>query len=478
MNVAVTILALLVGLVVVAWITRRFANRLARRAALRFRSRIDRYKLARRRFVRERLVADPHIAAAVGEHAREHGVSEAAAWKKVDGYITEIVPFFNIVAYYQIGYRAARLLLRVFYHVTVEHEDGTSPRRPPRDAVLIYLMNHRSNADYIVVSYALAGQVAISYAVGEWARAFPLEHIFKAFGSYFIRRRFREPLYHTVLERYVQQITRMGVTQGIFLEGGLTRDGLLKAPKIGLLDYVLGIGRDPAYRGRLFVIPVALNYDRVLEDRSLIRELRVREGGASIPRLRQLSEVARYVGWNLGRLLTRRWKRYGRAAVVVGDPVPLESWFHANPDLFGLSRPERLAKVQALCDSIMDRIGRLVPVTPVPLVCAAVQSFDREYIPRGMLLERMGELRDALVELNSRVVRTDRSVEETLEVALRMLRMRRVLLEAPGGFAVSPRNRELVSYYANSIAHLLGPFRDSVMARDSLPLERFAAGVN
>ena len=82
------------------------------------------------------------------------------------------------------------------------------------------------------------------------------------------------------------------------------------------------------------------------------------------------------------------------------------------------------------------------------------------------------------VELNSRVVRTDRSIEETLEVALRMLRMRRVLHEEPGGFTVSPRNRELVSYYANSIAHLLGPFRDRVMERDSLPLERFAAGVN
>jgi glycerol-3-phosphate O-acyltransferase len=126
----------------------------------------------------------------------------------------------------------------------------------------------------------------------------------------------------------------------------------------------------------------------------------------------------------------------------------------------------------------MDRIGRLVPVTPVPLVCAAVQSLDREFIPRDLLLERMQEMRDMLVELNSRVVRTDRTIEETLEVALRMLRMRRVLHDEPGGFTVSPRNRELVSYYANSIAHLLGPFSASVMARDSLPLERFAAGVN
>ena len=58
MRALVIILALFAGLLLVSWITRRFANRLARRAALRFRSRIDRYKLARRRFVRERLIAD------------------------------------------------------------------------------------------------------------------------------------------------------------------------------------------------------------------------------------------------------------------------------------------------------------------------------------------------------------------------------------------------------------------------------------
>src|ERR1044071_575907 len=140
MRIAILIGGLLAGLLVVVWVARRFANRLARRAALRFRSRIDRYKLARRRFVREALMADPHIAAAVRDHARENGVSEGDAWRKVDGYVTEIVPFFNIVAYYQIGYRVAKQVLRLFYNVTVEYENGAVPRRPPRNAVLIYLM--------------------------------------------------------------------------------------------------------------------------------------------------------------------------------------------------------------------------------------------------------------------------------------------------------------------------------------------------
>jgi glycerol-3-phosphate O-acyltransferase len=446
-----------------------YVRRSGRRAVLRFRARFARFKLASRTAVRERLLNDPVIAEAVRVHAETTNATIDSAWMRVETYVREIVPFFNVVAYYQVGYRVAGRLLALFYKVTVDHEDSKDLDRLPRDAVVVYLMNHRSNADYVLVSYALAGRVAISYAVGEWARAFPLEHIFKAFGSYFVRRRYREPLYHAVLERYVQLITREGVTQGIFLEGGLTRDGKLKSPKIGLLDYVIGIAREPAYRPRMFLVPIAINYDRVLEDRSLLRELASREGRRRPGRFAQMREVGRYLAWNSARLVARRWKRYGRAAVNVGRPIPLEPWFAANEDLFTLAKPERLARVQALCDDVMSRIGTLIPVTPVPLACAAIQSFDRDFIPRAALLERMEEMRDTLLALNGRVIRHERDIAETFDRAWLMLRMRRVLVSTGDGYSILPKNRELVSYYANSIAPLLGPFAEAVSLRDRLP---------
>jgi glycerol-3-phosphate O-acyltransferase len=469
MRTLVYVSAGLLVLLAVVVLGRRFANRSAARALLRHRARVDRFKLASRAHVREQLLTDPVIAEAIKEHAREVGVTEAAALKRVHEYVEEIVPFFNVIAYFQIGYRVSRAVLNLFYKVTVEFEERAAIQRLPRNAVLVYLMNHRSNADYVLVGYALSGQVAISYAVGEWARAFPLEHLFKAFGAYFVRRRYREHLYHTVLERYVQLITRRGVTQGIFLEGGLTRDGKLRSPKIGLLDYVLGIAREPEYRSRMFVVPVAVNYDRVLEDRSLLLELAKTEGRARPSRLSQMADVSRYIIWNVGRLLTGRWKRYGQAAVLIGKPVPLEPWFDRERELFSLSRPERLARVQALSDDVMERIGQLIPVTPVALACAAIQSFDSDFLPRERLLERMREMRDALVELNARVLRADRDIEVTFDRAWRMLRMRRMLALSGNGFAVLPRSRPLVSYYANSIAHLLGPFENAVRRRDSLP---------
>jgi glycerol-3-phosphate O-acyltransferase len=206
-------------------------------------------------------------------------------------------------------------------------------------------------------------------------------------------------------------------------------------------------------------------------------ELTKAEGGKRPSRISQMADVTRFVLWNVTRLLTRQWKRYGRAAVLIGKPLPLRDWFAKEADLFTLERTERLGRVQALSDQVMAQIGQLVPVTPVALACAAIQSLDADFLPRPRLLARMEEMRDALVELNARVIRADRDIEETFDRAWKMLQMRRMLAAHGDGFAVLPRNRVLVAYYANSIAHLLGPFEAAVRRRDSLPSDILGAGL-
>ncbi|MBU6366384.1 MAG: 1-acyl-sn-glycerol-3-phosphate acyltransferase [Gemmatimonadetes bacterium] len=454
---------------------RWYLRRWARRTLLRVRTRTDRDKLTQRARVIAQVLEDPAVADAVRAHAAQHGEPEEATWRRARRYLQEIVPFFSILAYYRLGYWVSRAALGLFYKVTVTVERPDPFRDVPRDATVIYLMNHRSNADYVLVSYVLLGRVAISWAVGEWARAFPLELLFKSFGSYFIRRRHREPLYHAVLRGYVERVTRGGVTQGIFPEGGLTRDGALRPAKIGLLDYALGAARDPAVRRRLVVVPVGINYDRVLEDRSLLRELESRTEARGVGiRVGQAWEVGRFLLWNVGRLFLRRWRRYGQAAVTIGAPIPVAPWLDAmeaeGTPLHERPREARLPVVQQWCDEVMARVGQLVPVTPVPLACAALQSFDAEFVTREALLERMAAMRDVLREGNASVLRADRDIGETWERAERMLRLRRMVVRTGRGYLLLPRGRPLVTYYANSIVHLLGPYADGVRARDALPL--------
>jgi hypothetical protein len=67
---------------------------------------------------------------------------------------------------------------------------------------------------------------------------------------------------------------------------------------------------------------------------------------------------------------------------------------------------------------MMARIGAIIPVTAVPLTCAALQTFDAEYIPEARLLARIEELRDTLVARGAEVVEPAREASETFERAL------------------------------------------------------------
>lgn len=56
-------------------------------------------------------------------------------------------------------------------------------------------------------------------------------------GAYFVRRNSGDDLYRRVLERYIAMATEAGVPQAVFPEGGLSRDGRLREPRLGVLDY-------------------------------------------------------------------------------------------------------------------------------------------------------------------------------------------------------------------------------------------------
>jgi len=384
----------------------------------------------------------------------EHALSEKAVRRQVRKYLDEIIPHFNVLSYYKLGYNVAKIVVNLLYKVSVDYQDEQALEQIPKRDVVVYLMNHRSNADYVVVAYVLARGVHVSYAVGEWARAWPLEYVFKSFGAYFVRRRFREPLYHTVLERYVQLITRNGVTQGIFPEGGLSRDGKLRPPKLGLLGYICRTMTDPAFDRDIWFVPVALNYDRVLEDRSLIRELIA--AGDRPSRLSQLGTVVSYLASNTLRLLTGRLKRYGRVAVNFGTPQSLRAWLETAPrNALALPKEQRLAELERLGREMLGRIGAIIPVTPVPLAAAALLSFGQTVINKEALLERMDQLRDRLKEVNGKVVRGGARIAEVWDRAWRMLRMRRLVVADGETLVVLPRGRPLLEFYANSIAHLV-----------------------
>src|SRR2546426_8295655 len=215
------------------------------------------------------MLADRRVQAAAEKYAREKGVTLPAALRRVERYAREIVPAFNAYLYFRIGYWIGRWIARSLYRVRIGYLDSEGIAKIGSDATVVFVMNHRSNMDYVLAVYLAADQAALSYAVGEWARIWPLSALIRAMGAYFVRRNSKDELYRRVLERYVAMATEAGVPQAVFPEGGLSRDGRMREPRLGVLDYMMRGFRVDGERDLIFV-PLGINYDRGLEDRTLL----------------------------------------------------------------------------------------------------------------------------------------------------------------------------------------------------------------
>ena len=336
------------------WFLRRRMERVVARVNARLERKVEPFKLMRRQDMVVRLLYDPAVLEAVGEQAAATGVPGEVVLEEARAYAREIVPGFSALFYFGFATRAARALSAVFFRVRLGRVAQELSTLDPK-ATVIFVMNHRSNMDYVLVTWLVANRSAISYAVGEWARVWPLSPLIRASGAYFIRRGSRNALYRRVLARYVQMATAEGTSQAIFPEGGLSLDGRVGAAKMGLLSYVWAAA--PTGRDVVFV-PVGLAYDRVLEDRLLIAA-----GQTGVRRFRpRLMRVL----WEALRVAVKRagGRRhlFGTAAAGFGPPVSLRDFQAGGGDVEGLGA------------RLMVEIERVVPVLAVPLVAAAVQG--------------------------------------------------------------------------------------------------------
>ena len=469
----IVVLAVLDRLLVpsVRWFLRSRTNKVLDEVSKRLQVEIRPFQQSGRQALIDRLVYDDGVQEAAREFAATEGVPREVAMQSVARYAREIVPAFNAYIYFRVGYWIGRTVSRSLYRIRVGFTDDQGLASVPPNATVVFVMNHRSNMDYIIASYLASERAALSYAVGEWARIWPLQQLIRSMGAYFVRRNSRDPLYRRVLERYVSMATEAGVTQAVYPEGGLSRDGRLREPKLGVVDYMLR-GFAPDGPRDLVFIPVALNYDRTLEDRTLLASAdpsAVRPSG-----LRAAGTALAFLIKQVGLAMRKRWHRHGYACVNFGTPVSMKTYVAAQAiDFRTLGKDDRQREVARLGKHLMDRVGRLVPVLPVPLVAMAfIRAGDRA-LSSLELKASIAQLVRTLEAEGAHVYVPRQDWDYAVGVGLRMLVMRRLVTEQQGLFVATAAEMPLLSYYANSIVHLL-PEAETVAPDPAGPLPAVA----
>jgi glycerol-3-phosphate O-acyltransferase len=200
-------------------------------------------------------------------------------------------------------------------------------------------------------------------------------------------------------------------------------------------------------------VPVAINYDRVLEDRTLLRD--------NDPLAEKRSGIAAIMGAlsfmfsQLGLMLRGKWFRHGYACANFGEPVSLRNylkqhgWHPAD-----LEPTARMQYVTELASDLMLAVGRIVPVLPVSVTCKLFCDAPNQSFTETEIREQVVALQNTLQALGAHVYVPRGDTDYGVQVGLRMLVLRRMVLVEDNRYRLNPDNEKLVRYYANAIAHL------------------------
>lgn len=165
------------------WFLRRRISRVIDEIGTRLDIDIRPFQLTKRQVLIDRLAYDPAVIDAIQTYAAEKEIPREVVQKKVMTYAREIVPSFNAYLYFRIGYWIAKKIARMLYRVRVGLVQDKQYAGIDTESTVVFVMNHRSNMDYVLVAFLAAERTTLSYAVGEWAKIWPLQMLIRAMGA-------------------------------------------------------------------------------------------------------------------------------------------------------------------------------------------------------------------------------------------------------------------------------------------------------
>lgn len=341
------------------------------------------------------------------------------ARERIEGYLDELRTTQR--------YRFYRALQHPLYPILRKVERMAEHVDHARDAVrrgrVVYVSNHKSHLDYLIEPLVLDDNGVrpplLAAGINLFGGALGLLHKHVT-GAVPIRRNSKDPLYLVTLKAYIAELLKERDLL-YYAEGGRSYTGELKTPKTGLLHAALQADRD-----HLSIVPMAIAYDLVLEERIISREASRKR---KRPFAQEVAEMVRHaVGYE------------SRAFVTFGAPVSLAG-FDA----------ESRRDLVSLAHQVQDAIGRSYKVLPTALVASVMRPQLTRAELQSRLEDRIGTLAASGANL---AVRTAR---QAVVEGVSALVGRDVLVEE--GQRLRVRDRITLRYYARTIEHLLTPPR-------------------
>ncbi|MDJ0923722.1 MAG: glycerol-3-phosphate 1-O-acyltransferase [Acidimicrobiia bacterium] len=405
----------------------------------------SRYKVPK--FPKESLVESATFTAGVAQLAHESETSYEAMAAKTRRYAHEIAATHSPYVIDLVTGAIRWLISKAYTSLDYDEDELAALYTIGQNHPLVFLPSHKSNFDHLVLQYVLYqnGLPPNHTAGGINMNFFPIGPILRRSGVFFIRREFRdnEP-YKFVLRRYIDYLLEKRFPLEWYIEGGRSRSGKLRAPRFGMLAYVV----NSYLRGSaddIVIIPVSIAYDQIQDVGAYASE---QAGGA------KERESFRWLVTTVRGLRNKA----GAIHFRFGAPISVKGFLALQDDLPDDPDDTRNPAIPKLAFEVAVRLNEVTPITPTSLVTLALLSADDRSLSVADTVDVLGPYLDF-------VTRRDLPTSEKLgldqpgkvEATLAELESHGVVESFQGKTATIYRVRQhqhlAAAYYRNTIIH-------------------------
>ena len=406
--------------------------------------------LSHRRNLVKGLVHAPQVRQAIKDEAERENIPLEKAEARALRYGNEIASDYAYTAVRFLEVVLSWFWNKIYDGIRVNHLE------PLQDAVhgyeVIYVPCHRSHIDYLLLSYLLFrnGLTPPHIAAGINLNMPVVGSLLRRGGAFFMRRSFKgNPLYTSVFNEYLHTLFSRGFPVEYFVEGGRSRTGRMLQPKTGMLAITLRSYLRSSRLPILFV-PVYIGYERVLEGRTYLGELR---GAAK--KKESIFDIFKVIG--------ALKQRFGQVWVNFGEPLKLNEFLEQHQpgwrqqDLAPNFRPDWLNETtNKLSERIAQRLNEAAAVNPVNLVALAMLSTSRQALDRRSLARILDLYQNLLraVPYSPHTTLPDGNGEALISY-VKELGLLAEQKDALGNILyLDEQNAVLMTYYRNNVMHI------------------------
>jgi glycerol-3-phosphate O-acyltransferase len=404
------------------------------------------------------VLSDESVRKFIIDYAAREKKDKAVVVKEARRYLYEIAADYSETF---IG--IWRILLtwlwnNIYDGLSVDLEGIAKIRNISKKMPFVIIPCHRSHIDYLLIHYIFYfNNIQLPFiAAGSNLSFFPMGYMFRKSGAFFLRRSFRgNKIYSEVFSKYLAILLKEGLPLEFFIEGGRSRTGKMVMPKYGLLSMVIQAYQEK-YCENFAAIPVYIGYDRVIEEKSYLKEL---SGATKTPE--NTAEIIK-----TSKILR---KRFGRVYVNIGEPIVMKSYLEAQEKpIDQMTIDERQSLYRKIGYEIVLEINNVSVVTLFSLVAAVILSHDRRGISHSDLLNILNEFYEYLSMKKVRIAETFANREKAIAEALNMFVQSGFIskIEAEEDedeemqevvYSLKEEKRLNLEYYKNNILHFFVP---------------------